>query len=218
MQVQLQELFSGPTHGQGGTVHQGGAVHQSTSSLSGVQNQPSQPSHVPPNSSISGSIKLAKPSLFTGAIKANVETWLFEVEQYLTAYGVKDDSQKIAFATASFKGMAVQWWQNHCMTHPGLHLQWDQFKEEVRKRFQPVEASRTARVNLRNLKQGNKSVAEYCSAFYEQLQLIHDMCEADKVENFMMGLNSTIYVEVDRRDPTTRRVKHEIAEFDHAER
>jgi len=79
MQAQLQELFSGPTQGQGGRVH------QSPSSLSGVQNQPSQSlSHVPPASSIPGSIKLAKPSLFTGAIKANVETWLFEVEQYLT--------------------------------------------------------------------------------------------------------------------------------------
>ena len=113
MQVQLQEMFSGPTH-------QGGIVHQAPTSLSGVQNQPSHPpSHVPPTSSIPGCIKLAKPSLFTGAIKTNVETWLFEVEQYLTAYGVKDDSQMIAFATSSFKGMAVQWWQNHCMTHPG---------------------------------------------------------------------------------------------------
>ena len=108
MQAQLQELFSGPTQGQGGTVHQGGRVHQAPTSLSGVQNQPSQSlSHVPPTSSIPGSIKLAKPSLFTGAIKANVETWLFEVEQYLTAYGVKDHSQMIAFATSSFKGMAV---------------------------------------------------------------------------------------------------------------
>src|SRR6185369_4591593 len=102
---------------------QGGTVHQSSSSLSGVQNQPSHlSSHVPPTSSISGNIKLAKPSLFTGVTKANVETWLFEVEQYLTAYGVRDESQKIAFATASFKGMGVQWWQNHCMSHPGLHL------------------------------------------------------------------------------------------------
>src|SRR5438105_9520677 len=73
--------------------------------------------------------------------------------------------------------MAIQWWQNHCILHPGLRLTWEQFKDEVRKRFQPIEASRTARVNLRNLKQGNKSVADYCSAFYEQLQLIHDMSE-----------------------------------------
>jgi len=88
MQAQLQELFSGPTQGQGGRVH------QSSPSLSGVQNQPSQSlSHVPPTSSIPGSIKLAKPSLFTGAIKANVETWLFEVEQYLTAYGTNCGSQ-----------------------------------------------------------------------------------------------------------------------------
>jgi len=166
--------------------------------------QPSHPSSlIPPNHLVPGNIKLTKPSLFTGATKSNVETWIFEVEQYLTAYGVTDDSQRIAFACASFKGVALQWWQNQCLTHPGVRLTWNQFKDEVRRRFQPIEASRTARVNLRNLKQGNKSVADYCSAFYEQLQLIHDMSEADKVENFMIGLNSIIYEEVDRRDPLT---------------
>jgi len=102
------------------------------------------PPHGPQHHAVPGNIKLAKPSLFTGATKANVETWLFEVEQYLTAYGVTDYSQRIAFACASFKGVALQWWQNQCLTHPGLQLTWDQFKEEVRKRFQPIEASRTA--------------------------------------------------------------------------
>lgn len=164
---------------------------------------PSNPSLVPLTARIPGYIKLAKPSLFTGAAKANVETWLFEVEQYLMAYEVDDDSQRIAFAAASLKGLALQWWQNHCILHPSQRLSWQQFKEEVKKRFQPVEASRTARVNLRSLKQGNKSVAEYCSAFYEQLQLIHDMSEADQVENFMAGLNWSTSTEVDRRDPLT---------------
>lgn len=182
------------------------SLHQLTAhtvhSHNGANPQPA-PQPVPPTTSIPGSIKLAKPSLFTGTTKANVETWLFELEQYLMAYGVNNDSQRIAFAAASLKGLALQWWQNHCLLHPGLGLTWEQFKEEVRRRFQPVEASRTARVNLRSLKQGSKSVSEYCSAFYEQLQLIHDMSEADKVENFMMGLNSSIYAEVDRRDPLT---------------
>jgi hypothetical protein len=179
-------------------------VSLSPPSLSGVNvtaSSSSIPNLVAPTASIPGYIKLAKPSLFSGAVKTNVETWLFEVEQYLLAYGVNNESQRIAFAAASFKGLALQWWQNHCLLHPGLGLTWGQFKDEVRKRFQPVEASRTARVNLRSLKQGNKSVQDYCSAFYEQLQSIHDMSEADKVENFMMGLNSSIYAEVDRRDP-----------------
>lgn len=159
---------------------------------------------VPPTTSIPGYVKLAKPSIFTGATKTNVETWLFEVEQYLIAYGMNSDSQRIAFATSFLKGLALQWWQNHCITTPGLTLSWSQFKEEVRNRFQPVAASKLARVNLKYLKQGNKSVADYCSMFYAQLQLITDgMTEADKVEYFMSGLSSTIFSEVDRRDPTT---------------
>lgn len=163
----------------------------------------SSPQFVPPSAVIPGFIKLAKPSLFTGAVKANVESWLFEVEQYLVAYGVSVDSQRVAFASGHFKGLALQWWQNHCIQHPGLTITWEQFKSEVRTRFQPIEASRTARVNLRALKQDRRSVAEYCSVFYEQLQLIHDMSEADKIENFLYGLNADVFDEVDKRDPAT---------------
>ena len=85
--------------------------------LSGAPPIPS-PQFVPPSTVIPGLIQLAKPSVSTGAVKANVETWLFEVEQYLMAYGVDDDSQRIAFAAASLKGLALQWWQNHCILHP----------------------------------------------------------------------------------------------------
>ena len=142
LQSQIQELVTHPAPSA-----QGGTPQPTSQTQSGTF---SQPSHVPPSNSIPGHIKLAKPSLFLGAAKSNVETWIFEVEQCLIAYGVKEDSQRMAFASASFKGIALQWWQNHCMTHPGLHLSWEQFKEEIRKRFQPVEASRTARVAIRN--------------------------------------------------------------------
>ena len=105
MQSQLQQLLA---HPQDEAKTQGGTVHQPQQPLSGVVNQPSHtPVHVPPSSSVPSHIKLAKPSLFTGVTKANVETWIFEVEQYLSAYGISVESQKIAFASASFKGMAL---------------------------------------------------------------------------------------------------------------
>src|SRR5581483_7725430 len=182
------------------------AVHQMQTSLQSLQHNQSTSQPLSSSSSTStshptstthsptmpGIIKLPKPSFFTGAAKSDVETWLFEVEQYLMSYGVTVDAQKVAFAAACLKGLALQWWQYHCTLHSGvnvLNITWNAFKEEMRKRFQPVEASRTARVNLRSLKQGNKTVLEYCGAFYDQLQLIHDMSEADQVENFMAGLN-----------------------------
>ena len=157
----------------------------------------------PPAQPVPNHLKLAKPSLFTGVGKANVETWLFEVEHYLVAYGVVIDGQRIAFAAASLKGLALQWWQSRCYDHPDEQLTWIEFKKKVQERFQPVEAARTARDNLRALKQGNKSVTDYCSLFYEQLQMIHDMSEADKIQNFMYGLQPWIYKEVDQRDPQT---------------
>jgi len=180
-------------------------ISSSSPQLQPLSGAPSIPpaQFIPPSAVIPGFIKLAKPSLFTGVVKANVELWLFEVEQYLVAYGVSIDSQRVAFASGHFKGLALQWWQNHCIQHPGLTITWDQFKSQVRTRFQPIEASRTARVNLRALKQGSKSVEQYCSVFYEQLQLIHDMSESDKIENFLYGLNAEIFDEVDKRDPAT---------------
>ena len=76
-----------------------------------------------------------------------------------------------------------------------------EFKEMVKSRFQPIAAARTARANLRSLRQSGKSIAEYCNAFYKQIQLISDMSEADKIDNFMNGLVPSIANEVDRRDP-----------------
>lgn len=184
-------------------------VHQIQVSLHDIQSQAhphntdtgSLPvSHIVP---IPGQIKLPKPSLYTGAVRTNVETWLFEVEQYLAAYGCNIDSQRIAVATGSMKGLALQWWRSEYVANPGLVISWEEFKERVRRRFQPVAASRTARANLRSLKQGNKTVAEFCGLYYEQIQVINDMSEADKIENFMYGLQQGLYSEVDRRDPQT---------------
>lgn len=178
----------------------------STTAPSGAPHSSQLPStrHVTPSPHVlPGFMKMQRPSVFKGELDSNVDTWLFEVETYITAYGVTDDAQKIAFATAYLKGLAVQWWQSRCSTFPGQTISWDQFRKEVRERFQPIEASRTARVHLRGLQQGRKTISQYCSAFYEQVQLIHDMSEADKMEHFMFGLNSEVYEEVDRMDPGT---------------
>ena len=152
-------------------------------------------------SSIPSHVKLAKPDLYTGAPNTNVDTWLFGIEQYLAGSGITDDATRITFSASYFRDIATTWWFQKCKVEQTPPTNWVEFKEMVKSRFQPIAAARTARANLRSLRQSGKSIAEYCNAFYKQIQLISDMSEADKIDNFMNGLVPSIANEVDRRDP-----------------
>jgi hypothetical protein len=158
--------------------------------------------HASPLTAVPIHIKLAKPNHYNGALSTNVDTWLFEMEQYLAGSFVNDDAARITIASTYLRDLASTWWYQICQVERAPPTTWVEFKEALKSRFQPIAAARTARANLRNLKQGGKSVAEYCNAFYKQVQLISDMSEADKIDNFVSGLNSVIAREVDYRDPT----------------
>jgi hypothetical protein len=183
------------------TIQQVHHQSQQQSSASRASNHPASFGQLPP--ALPNHIKLAKPNFYSGALNSNVDTWIFEIERYLLAYSIHDDLQRITFASSFFRELALQWWQSYCTTHLQAEqtLTWNQFKETMKQRFQPVAASRTARANIRYLRQGGKSVAEYCSLYYRQMQLINDMSEVDKMENFKYGLQPTILSEVDRGNP-----------------
>jgi len=48
----------------------------------------------------------------------------------------------------------------------------------------------------------------------QHVVVVASMFQADKVENFFMCFNSTIHVEVDRRDPTTLQFMHNEPRFE----
>ena len=181
-------------------------IHSSASSAVDPNPSRSLNSNPPPiifpaAGAVSPQVKLAKPNFYTGALNANVDTWLFEVEQYLIGSGIISDAQRISLAASYLRDLASTWWYQKCQVEHTPPTLWTEFKETLKARFQPIAAARTARANLRNLRQGGKLVAEYCNAFYKQIQLISDMGEADKIDNFMNGLNANIANEVDRREP-----------------
>lgn len=154
-----------------------------------------------PVAPVSSHVKLAKPNFFTGALNTNVDTWLFAIEQYCNGTGVSDDASRIGVAASYFKDLAGTWWYNRCEIEHTAPTTWIEFKTLLKQHFQPIAAARTARANLRYLKQGNRSVADYCQSFYKQIHSISDMSEADKLYNFTNGLSAAIFEEVDRRDP-----------------
>jgi Retrotransposon gag protein len=148
-------------------------------------------------------VKISLPPTYHGISTTNTETWLYQIEQYLVVSGVHDDLQRIAVAVSLFRDLASQWWIHRSEVRHDAPTHWALFKTAVRERFQPVAASRTARAELRSLRQGSSSIAEYQAAFYKTIQLINDMSEADQIENFMIGLRSSIAAEVDRCNPKT---------------
>jgi type II secretory pathway pseudopilin PulG len=155
------------------------------------------PSPLPPK------VKISSPSSFTGALSTNVNSWLFEMDRYLTLCNVTSDDQRVAVASSYLKETASKWWENRCrLPNPPIQ-HWQSFSDAIRERFQPLAASRTARTQLHHLQQGNMSISDYCTKFYNLVQLISDMGEADQVHLFVSSLRSAISREVDMRDPKT---------------
>ena len=157
-----------------------------TSSISGFPTASSTASSTinpfSPPPTLPSKVKLSPPSNYTGDRNVNVETWLFEINQYLDTSSVNLASQRIAVASGHFKKeSALQWWKNQCQSNPNpiSNWSWIQFVDAVKDRFQPLAASRTARSQLRNLRQSNMSVADYSHRFLQLVQLISDMSEID---------------------------------------
>ena len=148
-------------------------------------------------------VKISPPSNFSGTREVNVDSWLFEMVQYLNACGVAED-QRVGVASSYLKNNALQWWftQNQ-LSNAQRPSTWDAFATAVRLRFQPVAASREARAQLRSLRQDKMSVSEYCSKFHSLINMIPDMSEADQIEIFSFGLRPSLQRDVAIQDPTS---------------
>jgi hypothetical protein len=81
-------------------------------------------------------------------------------------------------------------------------VMWSDFRAAFLHRFQPVEASKTARAILQTIRQ-TRSVVEYCARFMKQMALINDMAVADQIEYFTRGLQPAVQKEVVLKAPAT---------------
>lgn len=153
-------------------------------------------------------VRPPQPSTYDGTkfstVKSNVHHWLAEMEQYLLATNVSD-ARGVLLASCYLRGMALQMWQDEqkkpvsdstkvvCQT-------FEQFRHWVLSHFQPIAADKTARHELRQIKQGKRSVAAYCEEFLRIIQLIPDMALPDQIYQFVFGLyDRRVSMEVDRQ-------------------
>jgi hypothetical protein len=83
-------------------------------------------------------VKISAPSNFTGTRVVNVNSWIFERNQYLVLCGVTADDQRVAVATSYLKEAAFSWWENRCRQPNPPTQNWLTFADSLKERFQPL--------------------------------------------------------------------------------
>src|SRR3954452_2699694 len=134
------------------------ALHEQE--IKDLQGRYGGPSSGPPGPSTN--IRIKQPDTYDGH-KGSVDLWIFQMEQYLLATGIKNQEQAVYLATNLLRGDAATWWHHHFkkITSEDEELpNWKQFEKLVTKKFKPINATKTARDLLVCLYQTN-SVKAY---------------------------------------------------------
>lgn len=110
-------------------------------------------------------LKPAKPPTFSDNANESVDTWLFQMEQYLLAAPCPDN-RKIPLAASFLTDHAAVWWRHmfERLTRVKATWRWDDFQKELKLQFRPVDIERTARDRLYKLRQ-TISVSAYVHEF-----------------------------------------------------
>lgn len=150
-------------------------------------------------------VRPPKPDTFGGRREENVETWLFQVKQYLDLCKIEDEKTQVQMAAAFLKDTAAVWWRNRLTSSladlGGLNT-WSVFQTTLAGQFKPVNASKQARDRMARLRQTH-SVQAYIHAFRSIALEIPSMTEEEKLDKFLRGLRDEIRVPVELRGPTS---------------
>ena len=191
----VQEELSA-IHAEVEEVHSDWAWHKRTLSASPAS----------ANSSDARRIDVPKPDTYDGTRNATiVDNFLFGLDQYFDAMGVRDEASKVGTAPTYLRGAAQLWWRRkHGEMGKGICTidTWADFKQELRKQFAPSNAEKEARVRLRRLKQSG-SIRDYINEFTTLMLEISDMSDKDSLFYFQDGLKDWAKTELDRRGVQT---------------
>ena len=108
----------------------------------------------------------------------------------LTTVGCTD-AEKVCFAAHQLDVPAASWWENYTATFPIANVTWDQFQQIFCTAHVSTGAMSMKKCEFRNLRQGNRTVAQYADEFSKLSCYAPDdvATDAAKQEKFMEGLN-----------------------------
>ncbi len=131
-----------------------------------------------------------KPEYFTGDFKSNPETWIDQVYEFMLLTRIPPNAY-VTFAATYMRDQARIWWSSMSQEDKIKNQDFYVFRKTLLEKYRPVNQQRTARTQLKTLKQLN-SVTSYNNAFSNVIQLINDMSLADKLDNYLNGLKVQI--------------------------
>jgi len=151
-------------------------------------------------------VKVSPPEPFSGRRgRISLDDWAFKMRQYFELKEMTG-SIRVKFAATLLTDDAAIWWRNHVSAvdrgEARAITSWTEFQKILAEQFRPINAVKTARDRLANLKQ-TKSVQEYTALFRSITLEIPDINESEKMDKFIRGLKQNIRNEVETRDPAT---------------
>ena len=137
--------------------------------------------------------KIPAASNYAGSAHT-LDNWLREMEQQFEWYGYNSHAERVAMAAAQLRGTALDWWHTLSQEEKqSLRASSADFEQALRKRFQPVDSAKTARLALDQLAQGAKqSVHDYTAQFRRLLTAVPSMSADDRVHRYVQGLRPAV--------------------------
>ena len=158
-------------------------------------NNNNNPPPPPPVDNLTRFLRL-QPPVFASSIEPIVaDDWLRKIGRDLTTANCSD-AEKVRFAAHQLSGPAAAWWENYTATYPVANVTWDQFQQAFRTAHVSTGAMSMKKQEFRNLRQGNRTVAQYMDEFSTLSRYAPDdvATDAKKQERFMEGLNDEMSV------------------------
>lgn len=137
--------------------------------------------------------KIPAASNYSGSAHT-LDNWLREMEQQFDWYGYNSHAERVAMAAAQLRGSALDWWHALDLQEKQLlRASFADFEQALRKRFQPVDSAKSARLALDQLMQGAKqSVHDYTAQFRRLLTAVPSMSADDRVHRYVQGLRPAV--------------------------
>nr|VVW92636.1 unnamed protein product [Nymphaea colorata] len=160
-------------------------------------------------------VDVQRPAKYSGSRDARaIDNFLFQVDYYLDLQNVVEEDLKIKTAAMLLEGDAVAWWRRKMFDIENgdcTIATFDDFRKQLKGYFMPVDAERQTYRMVANLRQTG-SLREYVRAYQKLMLDVPKMPEKDKLNWFIIGLQSWAQADVERSDPKTLEQAYVAAE------
>lgn len=137
--------------------------------------------------------KIKEPEVFNGE-RSKLRGWLAQIKVYFKAVGWAEghDEEKILYATSLLRGNAGTWMTPYAEERIAPPWDtWNGLADELRSQFGVIDAKGEARIRLKNMKQGSRSMTEY----WNEYRLVASEAELDDAtggEWLLTGMNTEL--------------------------